>query len=53
MESIKAICGMISKPLVETISISPEVVDETTIDTQHQIYNDIDWVSIQHQDKEF
>lgn len=41
---------------METLLISPEVVNETTIDTQRRIYKDIDmidWVSIQHQDKNF
>lgn len=51
-ESIKAICGVMRTPLVETLAVTPDVLDQPSLDTEHQIYNDIDWVSIQHQDKE-
>ena len=51
-ESVKAICNSLRTPLVESLSISPDVITNTGIDMAHQIYQDLDWKNLQQQDPE-
>ena len=46
-ESVKAICGRIQIPLVETIAMSPESVNIGEIDMHIDISTDINWSEVQ------
>ena len=49
-DSVKAICGSIATPFVDTLALAPDVMDTMNIDMHMTIENSIDWSKVQQAD---